>query len=258
MPVGCQSACVRAAAFGAHRGSVAARRARRHAVVEKAQRFVLLERVDGGAGRVADQQRADVAGVQREGDDGGRRARKVLAPQVGQAERRQALAVNVVREHLAGRGTEEGVVERGIRVQRRDLGRQRVRGQQALRLEAEDGHVVARVEADQLVGAEVQRRDGGPALQRQHGAHARLAEDVDLAGAELGVGGADGEQRLHRVVGEARNLRVDAEAGELRRLVSSEPTASRWKSCTWSTWKTSGAMLADRSAEMPVCFPRRR
>jgi hypothetical protein len=95
------------------------------------------------------------------------------------------------------------------------MSRRRIAREHALRLEAEYANVILVVEHDELVGAELEFADRGPARECEGGADAALAVDVDEARAEAGVGGADGEEGLDGVVGEGGDLGVDAVAGEL-------------------------------------------
>jgi len=70
-------------------------------------------------------------------------------------------------------------------------------------------------QAQQLVGAELQGLDGGFSRQRKYDFDASLSENVYLAGAELTGICADGEQGLYWIVGDLRDLGVDAIAIDL-------------------------------------------
>lgn len=153
-------------------------------VLEEVDGAVLLEGVDDGAVRVADEHPAGVARVHQQAHEaGGRGAGVPLPPEVGQAEvAREAAPVEVVGQDVAGHDL------------RRDA-RPRVRVPHA--------QLVAGVEADDAARAQAQRPEGRRPRRLQHLVHAPLPEDVDAPGAGAALARAHGEQRLHHVVAEA-------------------------------------------------------
>ena len=162
-------------------------------------------------------------------------------------------------------GAEQGVVDGGVAVQGGDLGGGRVGVDEGLGLEREDGQVVLGVDAEQLVAAELQDRDRRAVRQRQHHLDALLPKDVDLAVAKWALGGAHGDERLHRVVGDLRDLGVDAIVADLRARVSAWDAGPKLRlrgeralARTWSGMSRSGPQPCERSLLMPACFPRRR
>lgn len=58
--------------------------------------------------------------------------------------------------------------------------------------------------------------DRSSSLQGEGHAYSSLAKDIDLAGAIVGIIGTDSKERLHRLVGEGRNLGVDPITSELQ------------------------------------------
>ncbi|KAH8643749.1 hypothetical protein IG631_01212 [Alternaria alternata] len=96
--------------------------------------------------------------------------------------------------------------------------------EQLLGLEREDGQVVLGVYTQQLLSAELQDLDRGAARgQRQHNLDSLLAKDVDLAGAELALAGADGYERLDGVVCDLGDFGVDAIVADLHVLLALAP-----------------------------------
>jgi hypothetical protein len=95
-------------------------------------------------------------------------------------------------------------------VQRRDLRRRRVRVDQLLGLEREDREVVLRVNAQQLLRAELQELDRGRAWQWQDDLDSVLPEDVDLPVPKPAFARADGEERLYGIVGDLCDFGVYA------------------------------------------------
>ena len=98
------------------------------------------------------------------------------------------------------------------------MARRRIVGQYMLRLEAKDTDIILTIEYNDLVGAELNISNRGSAGRSEGHADSFLAEDIDNARAELGLVGADGEKRLHRVIGKGGDLRIDTVAGELEKL----------------------------------------
>jgi hypothetical protein len=163
--------------------------------------------------------------------------------------------------------SEQCIVEGRIGVQRRDLGRRRVRVDQLLGLEREDREVVLGVDTQQLLCAELQKLDRGCARQWQDDLDSVLPEDVDLPVSELAFARADGEERLDGVVCDLCDFGVYAIVAD---LVSSAwvrmhsmrragpPRGAVAQAHTWSSTKRSAPRPAERSPWMPACLPRRR
>lgn len=71
------------------------------------------------------------------------------------------------------------------------------------------------IQANELVGAELELDDGRLGGQLEHDAHTTFAENINLPAAELRVFRSDGEKRLNGVECELCDLRVDAVAADL-------------------------------------------
>src|SRR4051794_16288757 len=91
-------------------------------------------------------------------------------------------------------------------------------GLQVLRFEVEDTDIVLAIKDDDFVAAEPNVSNRGSGRRREGYADSFLAEDVDNAWAELGFVGADGEKRLNGIIGQGRDLGVDAVPRELFKL----------------------------------------
>ncbi len=91
-------------------------------------------------------------------------------------------------------------------------------GQEVFRFEAEDTDIVFTIEYDDFVAAELNISNRGSTGRSEGHADSFLAEDIDYARAELGLVGADGEKRLHRVIGKGGYLGIDTVARELEKL----------------------------------------
>ena len=70
-----------------------------------------------------------------------------------------------------------------------------------LGVETEDGDIVLAVKHNKLVGTELNGPYGRRTWRSEGNADTFLTIDSDEARAELGFVGADGEERLYRVVG---------------------------------------------------------
>ena len=71
-------------------------------------------------------------------------------------------------------------------------------------------HPILALKDDEFVAAEMDVLYGRPAGGGECEANSLLSEDIDLAGSKLRLICSDRKQRLDWVVGECRNLRVDA------------------------------------------------
>lgn len=185
--------------------TVTTRSTSRDDVFEEERGQVLLEGVDDSAVCVSNQQLADVARVQREGDEVcGSRVGILLAPEVGQAEGPgEAVSVEVVGHDVAVLQADEGPVEHGVCDHGDDGAGDDLVGDAGARVEVPDGELALGIERYELVAAELDGGEGGRARGGEDLLDAALAEDVDFAGAELGFVCADGEEGLDGVVREA-------------------------------------------------------
>jgi hypothetical protein len=84
-----------------------------------------------------------------------------------------------------------------------------------------------------------------------------LAKDVDTAGSGLRVVGSDCEERLDRIVGEDRDLRIETDFRYLRwvrrsvLVMGGEGTSSRMKRSDWSEGPV-------KSLCTPACLERKK
>lgn len=79
-----------------------------------------------------------------------------------------------------------------------------------LRIEGEYRQVVLRVDADQLLSAELEDLNRGLAWQRKHNLDTVLAKDVDLAIAVFALASAHSQEGLNRVVGDLSDFGIYA------------------------------------------------
>lgn len=76
-----------------------------------------------------------------------------------------------------------------------------------------------RVEADELVGAELELQDRRFGRQLENNANAAFTKDINLATAKLCILRSDGEQRLYGVVCDFGDLGVDSITADLRKAL---------------------------------------
>jgi hypothetical protein len=126
-----------------------------------------------------------------------------------------------------------------------------------LRFETEDTDIVLTVQHNKFICTELYRAYGGSSGSLEGDADSFLTKDVDYARAKLGLVRAYGEEGLHGIVGEDRDLGVDAIAGKLQ-TSQSAMSQSQLGSSTSSSRNDSGVIPTDRSDEMPACLPRKK
>ncbi len=153
--------------------------------------------------------------------------------------------------------TNQAVVETRIRKDSRHLPWRSIVCYLPLGVQTEDADIVLAVNHNYLVCAELYLFYARSSWWVECCTDSSLAEDVDHAGAELGLVGTDGEEGLDRIVCEGGYLGIDAIASELR-LVRSLSTNREDRTLTSSTWMVSGVMPNERSLWIPDCLPRRK
>lgn len=96
------------------------------------------------------------------------------------------------------------------------MARRGVRNQRFLGLQRENSDFALRVDADQLVGAELEEFGRCLPRQRKDGGDPALSKHIDLPTAKLGVAGTYGQKRLDWIVCKHTYLRVHTAPGVLQ------------------------------------------
>lgn len=127
----------------------------------------------------------------------------------------------------------KGIIQARVRQQGSGLTRWGIGDHHAPGLQREDADLILRVNADEFVGAKLEKAGGRLAREVKRHQHPSLAKDIDLPTSKLGIAGAHGDQGLNRIIGDSADLRIHAASCKLETAVSVAGNEDAWDAKTY-------------------------